>query len=311
LRSAFITIASRSSGTSREIALGGAGSLKTDRLDGLVQRRIRQFVRAAAGHQLVEQHAQRVHIRSGAHGRSAHLFGTRIFRRQRPDRGFRARALRVEQLGNPEIEQFGRPFAGHQSVGRLDVAMNHQVLVRELHAIGKLQEQAQPGLRIQPIPRAVIRDGSALHILHHDVGRTFGSIPAVQKTGDIGVRQRGQNLPLLQEAADRFGTDFQAGPHQFDGYFLLEIFVLAPGPVNRSHAARPDLFHQQIVPNPPSLMRVGVRFQKGIRSPVRTQQRCDFVAHLRPALALARDPGILFGFRQLQSALENAVYFTP
>jgi hypothetical protein len=50
---------------------------------------------------------------------------------------------------------------------------------------------------------------------------------------------------------------------------LLESFVLAAGPVNRAHAARSNLFHQQIGSDPLPLMSVGVRLQKGLGGPVR------------------------------------------
>jgi hypothetical protein len=40
--------------------------------------------------------------------------------------------LRVDQLGDAEVEQLGRAVGGHQHVGRLDVAMDDQVLMRML-----------------------------------------------------------------------------------------------------------------------------------------------------------------------------------
>jgi len=39
----------------------------------------------------------------------------------------------------------------HQHVGRLEVAVDHALLVRVLHSVSDLQEQFQPSARAQPV----------------------------------------------------------------------------------------------------------------------------------------------------------------
>ena len=48
--------------------------------------------------------------------------------------------LVAEQLGNAEVEQLDIVIGTEQHVGRLDVAVHHQVLVRVLHGVHERDE---------------------------------------------------------------------------------------------------------------------------------------------------------------------------
>jgi hypothetical protein len=50
---------------------------------------------------------------------------------------------RFELLRDPEVEQLHRPVGAHEHVGRLDVAMDHEVLVRVQHRLADGAHQLQ------------------------------------------------------------------------------------------------------------------------------------------------------------------------
>ena len=90
---------------------------------------------------------------------------------------------------------------GHQDIGGFQVAVYHQVAMRELHSAADLQEKPQPLLHAQRLPIAPPRDGLAIDEFHHQVRHALGRRAAIQQTGDVRVRQAGQDLPLLPEAS--------------------------------------------------------------------------------------------------------------
>ncbi len=80
-------------------------------------------------------------------GLAADLFGRSIGRGKAllPGNGpFPLVVAGCEQLGHAEVEQLGLALRGHEDVARLEVAVDHQVLVRELHRLRDLEEERQP-----------------------------------------------------------------------------------------------------------------------------------------------------------------------
>ena len=101
---------------------GRLGVLLAYRADPVGQRARGGAIRAVAGEQSVQHHAERVDIGSGGDGLAAELFGAGVIGREGAlagERGLRGDAHRsgVEQFGDAEIEQHGRAFAGHQDIG--------------------------------------------------------------------------------------------------------------------------------------------------------------------------------------------------
>ena len=122
----------------RMARLGRIGSVSHTTRAMSATRAAGDAVRPPAGEQLVEQHAQRVDVGGGGHRLAAHLLGAGVLGRHQlqPGRGRRQRLpghLGIEQLGDAEVEQLGHAVLGDQDVGRLDVAVDDQVLVRVLH----------------------------------------------------------------------------------------------------------------------------------------------------------------------------------
>src|SRR6516162_9779274 len=63
------------------------------------------------------------------------------WRSPEPGAGIRSR---VQKLGDSKVEELGNSICGNQDVARFDIAVHDQVLVRVLHGIAHLAEQAQP-----------------------------------------------------------------------------------------------------------------------------------------------------------------------
>jgi hypothetical protein len=86
-----------------------------------------------APEQPVQHHAESVDVAGGSNLATGELLRAGIFGRQRLKRGKRvveAERVGVEQLGNPEIEQLYCAIGCDQDIGRLDIAVDHEVLVR-------------------------------------------------------------------------------------------------------------------------------------------------------------------------------------
>ena len=62
-----------------------------------------------------------------------------------------------EQFGDSEIEQARRAVLGDEDVVGLEVAVDHQSLVRELHRVAHREEQREPSVDAHPAIVAVAR----------------------------------------------------------------------------------------------------------------------------------------------------------
>ena len=207
-------------------------------------------VRPAAGEQLVEQHAQRVDVGGGGHRLAAHLFGAGVLGRHQLQPGRRRRQrlpghLGIEQLGDAEIEQLGDAVLGDQHVGRLDVAVDHQVLVRVLHRRGQLQEDVEPRVGVEHARFGVLDQRRAVDELHHQVRPAVGRRAAVEQPGDVGMVEAGEDLPLGAEAADD-GIGVHPALQHLEGDALVERVVVADGEIDRAHAALAQLADQAV-----------------------------------------------------------------
>ncbi len=100
--------------------------------------------------QLEEQDAERVDVGGGGDRLAQQLLGAGVRGGHRPEvaaGGFPQRqreGVRIEQLGDAEVEQLGLGFGGDQDVRRLEVAVHHQLLVGVAHRAADLAEKLQP-----------------------------------------------------------------------------------------------------------------------------------------------------------------------
>jgi hypothetical protein len=156
-----------------------------------------------------------------------------------------ARELRVEELGDAEIEQLGRAVAGDEHVVRLDVPMDDEVLMRVLDGAADLAEQLKPCGRVELPALAEVHDVLAFDVLHREVGKAVGSSAAVEQRGDVRVVEAGEHLPFMTEAADD-GLRIHAALEDLDRDAFVEGFVIANAQKHLPHAAVAENAHEPV-----------------------------------------------------------------
>jgi hypothetical protein len=163
--------------------------------------------RAHAGEQLVEHHAQRVHVgaRVDVGGGARELLGAHVggrAHRRAGDRGRRRVGPRRHRLGDPEVDDLAVRLPvdlGHEHVRRLEVAVDDALLVRVLHRAAHLAEERH-ALAHRERPRVgVLGDGRARHALHHEVRQPGVGHARVVHARDVRVLHEGQRLALGRE----------------------------------------------------------------------------------------------------------------
>ena len=163
--------------------------------------------------------------------------------------------------GDAEIDQAGARLAidfFHQHVGRLDVAVDHALLVRVLDAVADLQEQIQAPTQRQRALLAVARDRLALDVFHHQPGAAqfVGTGIVDERDGRMAHLRQGLTFHLEMGAL----ACVQAGVvDQFDGHLALIGAVGAMGEIDLAHAAVPE----QPVDRPGAETRAGRDFDSG------------------------------------------------
>ena len=133
-----------------------------------------QPIRQPAGEQLVEQNAERVDVGCRGDGVATDLLGAGVLGGHQLLSGGSwreglARELRVQQLGDPEVQQLGCAVGGHQHVGGLDVTVDDQVLVCVLHGGADLSKELQARGGVEPVCVAVLHDRLPFDELHRKV----------------------------------------------------------------------------------------------------------------------------------------------
>ena len=143
----------------------------------------------------------------------------------------------VEQAGDAEVKQLDAPLAGDQHIGRLQVAVHHEVAVRIGHRVADLDEQREPLRQRGRVRRTPVDQVVADHQLHHHVGPAIGAHVAVEQARDAGVVEPRHDLPLGAKARRlRDGIE----PHQLDRHLLVELAVGTRSAVDLAHAATPQ-----------------------------------------------------------------------
>ena len=108
---------------------------------------IGKAVSETASEEFKQNQSQRIHIRGRGDGLAAELLGAGVL--QCHDAHARGHAhgagehVRVEDFGNPEIEQLGDTFRGYENIAGLEVAMNHQMLMRVMNGGANGSEESQ------------------------------------------------------------------------------------------------------------------------------------------------------------------------
>ena len=210
----------------------------TDQQRDLARRSIVRFVGPVTREQAVQQQPQAIDVGSGRDIVSQHLFRGAVCGRH-DDRAFPGQAIRrcafgVAQFRNTKIQQLGRTVFGHQDVGRFDVTVNDQVLVRIVNSGTNCLEQSQPFINRQSVQIAIGVYAHPVDVLHDEVGNAVAGCAAVVKARDIGMFEVGEKLALVPQAKLGLRID-QTMAAQFYGDLLVKVLVRPLRKINHSH----------------------------------------------------------------------------
>ncbi len=136
----------------------------------------------------------------------------------------------------------------NEDVLGLDVPVNDALLVGVLDGLAELHEQVQALLDVELVPVAVLGDGHAGDVLHHEVRSAILGRSGVEDLGHTGVVHHGQRLSLGLEPGD----DLPGVHAQFDdleGHAATDRFRLL-SQVDHAHPALAEAF-ENLVPADP------------------------------------------------------------
>ena len=160
-------------------------------------------------------------------------------------------------LAIPKFDQLGYAVAGDQDVARLQVPVDHRVLVGELDRAQDLIEEQEPRAHVEPPAVAILVDPLSVDVLHDEIWPSVRGSASVQEPGDIGMlTKRSLDVDLGTEPAhDRLAV--HAPVDQLDSNALLEI--LDPRrQVDASHAVGADPCDELVGTKPLADHRIGV-----------------------------------------------------
>lgn len=211
--------------------------------------------RHAPAQHLVQRAAERVDVGPGVDGvRVFGLFGGHVI--GRADDDARPGELPVPgPTGEPrqtEVQHFELPFRGQHQVLRLDVAVNHPVLVRVLEPVRRLpREVARDVDRQRPLALEVLRECHPLHVFHDEEVHPAGFV-GVERLNDVRVAEAGGGAHLVQEPGQGRVAVQQVRVNHLERDLAAHAHLL--GKVHGAHAAFAE-YLEHAVPRVPTQLR--------------------------------------------------------
>ena len=190
------------------------------------------------GHDFGEQHAERIDVGGGGDRPVVELFGRGVGGCHRTLQGLRGVTvgIRLEQLGDAEVEQLDVALARDQHVRGLEVAVHDQRAVRGLDRAADLHEQGEPLAQVERMQAHVLDDRFALDQLECDIGDACLGDAALDQLGDARVAQLGERVAFGAETAVFLRRE-QAAAQQFQRDGLAYARLLAHGTEHDGGAA--------------------------------------------------------------------------
>ena len=142
----------------------------------------------------------------------------------------------VRGLRDPEIDHLGNRSAvafHDQHVRRLQVAMDHTLLVRMVDRMADREEEDESLPGGHPLAIAILCDGRAFDVLHHEVRPPGGAGAGVEDLGDVRVVHHRERLAFLVEAGEHL-RGIQAELHDLERHAPANGFTLL-GEIDRPH----------------------------------------------------------------------------
>src|SRR4029079_13397257 len=146
------------------------------------------------------------------------------------------------------------PCGCDEDVPRLDVAVDDEVLVRRVDGAADVDEQAQSRCDVEPVAIAVGSDRQTVDVLHHQIWKLPFRRAAVEQLRDVRMTQRGEDLPLSDEApVELLGVGAVA--QELDRDLAAVLAVDALGEVYDAHATTTKLAHDAVRADAPIAQR--------------------------------------------------------
>ncbi len=205
-----------------------------------------RFGRQSPGHELVEKDAERPDVGRRGHRLAAALFRRGALRRHRRElertRRLGGVVARREELGDAKVEQVHPAVGAHQHIRRLEIAMDDEIGVRELHRPAKLDEELRPAARRGRGLGAKLGDRPAVDIAQRQIGPPVVGRAGVEERHDRRVLETGEEIALEPEAGDEIGRG-DPRPQKLDRHLLGEGAVGALGEIDLAHAPAGEKTH--------------------------------------------------------------------
>ena len=212
-----------------------------------------EAIRLVTRQEFVEHHAQGVDVARRSDGLAAELLGTGVGQRHPllsgPHGDARLRhQCRVEELGDPEVEQFGHAIRRDEDIAGFEIAVHDQVLVGIVDGGADGPKERQPRGDGQRMAGAVDIEREPLDVVHDQVGEAVCSRAPVQEFGNVRVIKAGEDLPLGAKAPQEV-AGWQAWRDELDGHLLVVVVVGPHGEVDHAHASGAELAHDLVGTN--------------------------------------------------------------
>ena len=214
--------------------------------------------RRHTGQHLEEHHAQAVNIRCrGQFGRLAGgLLGGHVARAAHDALGPRQRLPAFRQLGETEIGDERLAAGVQKDVCRLDVAVQHAVLVRVVHGPRDFGQQFGGLARGQRLAAKAPGEVRPIHEPHREVVLPL-VLSHVEHRDDVRMIQPCDCLRLAIEALDKIARREGPGQKHLEGDYALEADLTRL--VDHAHPASGDFLQQLVVAEQPGVRCAGDR----------------------------------------------------
>ena len=138
------------------------------------------------------------------------MLGAGITRCEQMQRIFRT-SLRgsvfVQESRNAEIQQTWLTAFVHKDVCRLQIQVQHKLLMRGLHGLCDAKKKMETGFKVKTLLFAPGVDALAIDVLKHKIGAAVREQATVKQACDTGMRQSSEDLTFLAEAHDERRAD--------------------------------------------------------------------------------------------------------
>jgi hypothetical protein len=151
------------------------------------------------GQQLVQQHAERVHVGRGGNRSAGDLLGSGVLRRHRravlarQQASIRSCSASSNSFAMLKSSSLTCPLAVDQDVRRLQIAMNDQVGVRVRHRRLHVEKQPDPLFDAEAFFVAIAVDVTAVDVLEHQVGLAGRRHAGVDQPRDVRMSEPREN----------------------------------------------------------------------------------------------------------------------